>query len=76
MSTSGDAMWAERVAAWTIGLGVGLIALMIAWLVGSRLAASVWEAPVGPTVAFIGAIVVGLVVAVWSAVRLDRRVRT
>ena len=75
MSTSGDAMWAERVAAWTIGLGVGLIALMIAWLIGSRLAGFVWEAPVGPTVAFVGAIVVGLVVAAWSAVRLDRRVR-
>ena len=76
MSTIRDAMWAERVAAWMIGLGIGLIALMVTWLIGSRLAGSVWEPPVGPTVAFIGAIVVGLVVAVWSAVRLDHRVRS
>jgi hypothetical protein len=70
------AVWADRVAAWITGLGIGLIAMMLAWLAGNRLSALVWSPPVGPTVAFVGAIVVGLAVAVWSAVRLDRGVRS
>jgi hypothetical protein len=71
-----ESVWADRVAAWITGLGVGLIAMMLTWLAASRLAALVWSPPVGPTVAFVGAIVVGLAVSVWWAVRLDRRVRT
>jgi hypothetical protein len=68
---SGDR--SDRVAAWATGWGIGLVALMVTWLVGNRLAALVWEPPVGPTVAFVGAILVGAVTAVVSGRSLARR---
>ncbi len=64
---------ADRIAAWATGSGIGLIALMLTWLIGHRLAALIWAPPVGPTVAFVGAIETGLVTAVASGVRLARR---
>ena len=66
---------ADRVSAWAVGVGVGLIAMMLTWLVGNRLAAIVWEPPFGPTVALISAIAVGVVATFLSGVRLDRSVR-
>lgn len=66
---------AETVGARAIGVGVGLIALMLAWLVGNRLTALAWDPPVGPTVAFVAAIVVGIVTALVSGHRLATRVR-
>ena len=63
---------ADGVAAWAAGIGVGLIALMLTWIVGNRIAMGVWDAPVGPTVAFIGAILVGIVVTVVAGVQLLR----
>jgi hypothetical protein len=63
---------ADRVAAWAVGIGVGLIALMLTWIVGNRIAMVVWDAPVGPTVAFIGAILVGIVATVVAGIRLVR----
>ena len=65
----------EIVAARGIGTGVGLIALMLVWLVGNRLAELVWGPPVGPTVAFALAIAVGTVTAIVFAHRLAERVR-
>jgi hypothetical protein len=65
---------ADRVAAWATGSGIGLMALMVTWLIGNRLAALAWDPPVGPTVAFVGAILVGAVTAVVSGRRLARRV--
>ena len=64
---------ADRLAAWATGIGIGLIALMVAWLIGSRLAGLVWDPPLGPVVAFLGAIVVGAATAVISGQRLARR---
>jgi hypothetical protein len=61
---------ADRVAAWATGAGIGLLALMLTWLVGNRLTALAWEPPVGPSVAFAGAIVVGLVATLTFARRL------
>jgi hypothetical protein len=66
---------ADGVAAWAVGIGVGLIALMLTWIVGNRIASVVWDAPVGPTVAFIGAILVGIVVTGVAGVRLVRSSR-
>jgi hypothetical protein len=63
---------ADGVAAWAVGIGVGLIALMLTWIVGNRIATVVWDAPVGPTVAFIGAILVGIVATVVAGIRLVR----
>jgi hypothetical protein len=65
----------EVVAALATGAGIGLIALMLAWLVGNRLAGLVWDAPVGPTVAFVTAIAVGVGVGIVSGRRLAGRVR-
>jgi hypothetical protein len=65
---------ADRVAAWATGSGIGLMALMLTWLIGNRLTTLVWSPPVGPTLAFVGAILVGTVTAVVSARRLVRRV--
>lgn len=65
----------EAVAARAIGVGIGLIALMLAWLVASRLASLAWDPPVGPTVAFVGAIAVGVATALVSGRRLASRVR-
>lgn len=64
---------ADRIAAWATGSGLGLVVLMLTWLIGNRLTALIWPRPVGPTVAFVGAIVTGLVTAVASGVRLARR---
>lgn len=66
---------AEIVAARAIGVGVGLIALMLAWLIGNRLTALAWDPPVGPTVAFLGAILIGIATAIFSGRRLAARVR-
>jgi hypothetical protein len=48
---------------------------MLTWIVGNRIAMGVWDAPVGPTVAFIGAILVGIVVTVIAGNRLARSSR-
>jgi hypothetical protein len=64
---------ADLVAAWATGAGIGLMALMVAWLIGNRLAALVWDPPLGPVVAFVAAIVVGAITAVISGQRLARR---
>ena len=66
---------AEAVGAWATGAGVGLIALMIAWLIGNRVAGLFWAPPVGPTVAFVGAIGVGIATSIVSGARLAKRVR-
>jgi hypothetical protein len=66
---------ADYVAAIAIGIGVGLIALQLTWLIANRLAALVWEAPVGPTVAFALAILTGIVVSIIAGRRLVKSAR-
>lgn len=63
---------ADRVSAWMVGVGIGLIALMVVWLVGNRLAALIWDPPVGPIVAFSGAILAGVAVSLVIGIRLER----
>lgn len=65
---------ADSVSAWAIGIGVGLIALQITWLLGNRLTSLLWGPPMGPTIAFALAIVTGIVVSVVSGRRLVRSV--
>jgi len=65
---------ADLVSAWGIGVGIGLIALQLTWLVGARLTGLIWEPPTGPTVAFGFACVVGIVVAIIAGRRLARKV--
>jgi hypothetical protein len=64
---------ADLVAAWAIGIGVGLIALQLTWLAGNRVASVFWDAPVGPTVAFTTAVVVGIVVSIIAGRRLAKK---
>jgi hypothetical protein len=45
---------------------------MLTWIVGNRIATVVWDTPVGPTVAFVGAILVGIVATVVAGIRLVR----
>lgn len=61
---------ADSVSAWAIGIGVGLIALQLTWLIGNRLSDLVWDPPVGPTIAFAAAILVGIIVSVIAGRRL------
>ena len=66
---------ADAVAAWATGAGVGLMALMLTWLVGNRVAGLIWSPPVGPTIALVAAIGAGLVTSVALGARLSRKVR-
>jgi len=52
---------ADLVAAWAVGIGVGLIALQLTWLIANRITSLMWEAPRGPIIAFTTAMVVGVV---------------
>jgi hypothetical protein len=65
---------ADQVSAWAIGVGIGLIALQLTWLVTARLAGLVWAPPVGPTVAFATACVTGVIVTIIAGRRLSRKV--
>jgi hypothetical protein len=60
----------DRVAAWAIGIGIGLVVLMLVWLVGRRIAGLAWDAPVGPVVAFTAAILSGIATALVMGRRL------
>ena len=66
---------ADRVSAWAVGVGIGLIAMMVSWLVGNRIASFAWDPPVGPTVALAAAIGVGMIATTIAGRRLDRSVR-
>jgi hypothetical protein len=64
---------ADRVAGWATAVGIGLIALMLTWLIGNRVTGLIWPPPVGPTVAFAGAVFAGgAATFVWGR-RLTRR---
>jgi hypothetical protein len=65
----------EIVAAWATGIGIGLIVLMLTWLIGVRVAGLFWDPPVGPTVAFLGAIGAGIATAIVAGSRLADRIR-
>ncbi len=66
----------DSVSAWATGTGIGLIALMVVWLVGNRVTASLWDPPVGPIVAFGLAVIAGLTTSVVWARRLARTLRS
>lgn len=58
------------MSAWAIGIGVGLIALQVTWLIANRVTAVFWDPPQGPTIAFTTAVVVGIVVSIVAGRRL------
>ncbi len=65
----------DLVAAWAVATGVGLIAVMIAWSVGSRATTIAWGTTVGPSIALVGATVVGGLVGSLMGRRLVRSLR-
>jgi|GEM_PF-1643588 hypothetical protein len=64
---------ADLVSAWAIGVGIGLVALQLTWLVTARLADLVWAPPVGPTVAFATAGITCVIVTIIAGRRLARK---
>jgi hypothetical protein len=64
---------ADRVAARATGVGVGLLAFMIAWLIGARVTEQVWGPPSSAVVALAISVMVGIFVAVVAGQRLLRR---
>lgn len=74
-SAPGEAR-ADRIAARATGVGVGLLAFMITWLVGARVAEQVWGPPSSAVVAMAVAVAVGIVVSVVTGHRLVRRQRS
>ena len=63
---------ADVGAAWAVGTGVGLLTLMITWLVGNRMFGLVLDAPLGPTVAFIAALLAGVAATIIAGQRCAR----
>lgn len=63
---------ADLVAAWAVGIGVGLITLQITWLIANRLASLIWGAPRGPMTAFTIAVIAGVVTSVVTGRRLAK----
>ena len=75
VTTTRTSSRADLVSAWGIGVGIGLVALQLTWLAGARIAGMFWEPPTGPTVAFVAACLVGVVVAAVAGRRLARQTR-
>jgi len=63
---------ADRVAARATGVGIGLLAFMIAWLVGARVTEQIWGPPSSAVVALLISVAVGILVAAVAARRLVR----
>jgi hypothetical protein len=64
---------ADRVAAQATGVGVGLLAFMITWLIGARVTDQIWGPPSSAVVALVTSVVVGIAVTVVAGRRLVRR---
>lgn len=75
MSTTRSAARADLISACATALGAGLLAFMVSWLIGARIAEMIWAAPTGPIVAMSAALTVGAIVAMLTVRRLLRVVR-
>jgi len=64
---------ADSVAARATGVGVGLLAFMIAWLIGARVTEQIWGPPSSAVVALAISVMVGITVAVVADYRLLHR---
>lgn len=61
---------ADHIAAWATGIGGGLLAFMITWLMGARITGRVWSQPAAAIIALLSASVIGVGIAVWAGRRL------
>jgi hypothetical protein len=73
VSQSSGSSRADFVAAWAIGIGVGLIILQLTWLIANRIAGIFWAPPAGPTIAFATAVAAGLITAIIAGRRLAHK---
>ena len=73
MTAAPEGARADRVAARATGVGIGVLAFMITWLVGARVAAQIWGPPSSAVVAMGIAVAVGILIAVVAGRRLVRR---
>ncbi len=67
---------ADRVAARATGVGVGLLAFMVVWLIGARVTVRIWGPPSSAVVALAIAVVAGILAAVVSDRRFADRLVT
>ncbi len=67
---------ADRVAAIATGMGIGLMAFMVTWIVGARITERVWERPTSAYIAMATAIAVGIGTSALASRRLLRSVKT
>ncbi len=64
---------ADLVAAWAVGIGVGLITLQISWLIANRITSLFWGPPLGPAIAFATAVAVGIGASIIAGQRLAKK---
>lgn len=64
---------ADSVAAWAVGIGVGLIVLQLSWLLLQRITSYIWQPPVGPVLSISLAVVFGLSASIFAIRRLVRQ---
>lgn len=72
---SRDDRSADLLAAHATGFGIGLLALMLAWLTANRLASAVWSGAAAAVVAGVFAVLTGVLVTAIAARRLARIIR-
>ena len=73
MTAAPDNARADRVAAQATGVGVGLLAFMITWLIGARFTDQIWGPPSSAAIALVTPVFVGIAVSVVAARQLVRR---
>lgn len=74
MTTDVDlsALRANYVSAWATGVGIGLAAFMITWIIANRVTAMLMSVPAGPILAMALAILTGTGLAIRQGIRLSR----
>ena len=61
---------ADRVATVATSIGMGLVAFMVMWIVGVRIAERIWDPPASALAAMVGALGVGLASGIVAGRRL------
>lgn len=61
---------ADRVAATATGLGAGLVAFMLSWIISARISERLIDPPGSAYAAMAGALCIGAIVTVWVGHRL------
>ncbi len=63
----------DLLATRAVAVGIGLLGLMITWLVATRIAGVIWDAPTGPVLAMSVAVMSGIAAGVIGYRRMVTR---